>query len=119
LTVSKAVAHFVSMSADRQFMIGPVVWQPSDGASAKRWYFTVVFANERKEVQIHSVVAEDGVDPHGMRTEFFQSLSQQNTPCVAHIFDDELEFIKWCEAAWPSDRLKRIREEMEADPVNG
>lgn len=36
-------------------------------------------------------------------------------PIVMHDFDDELRFIRYCEAVWPCPKTSRLRAEIERE----
>jgi hypothetical protein len=76
-------------SADRTLFFGPVVWRPSDGTSARLWYFVVVGCDRQSEARVDQLVAGTEADTVAMRTGIMTALVAHK-PCVAIAFDDEL-----------------------------
>jgi hypothetical protein len=106
-------AYLVENSTDRILLLGPVVWQPSDGASAKRWYFTVGGFDGREpwHDQLRGETCEMAEE---MRTGVAFALVA-HPPCVLIDCDDELEMAKRAEGLWPCAKITRIRQSIEAE----
>jgi hypothetical protein len=111
---AEMAAYLVEGSRDHTLMFGPVVWQPSDGTSARRWYFHVVGCGRTGEVWNDQLNAETEADTVALRNGIKMALIDQR-PCVMHDFDDELEMARWAEAAWPCAKITRIRAGIEAE----
>jgi hypothetical protein len=98
---------------DRNLVLGPLVWQPSDGAVAKRWYFRISGCGP-KGWRTDCVVC-DGNDRDALRAEVLMHVAMVGRPVVIHDCDDELYEIKRCETLWPGERVTRIRKAIEAE----
>jgi hypothetical protein len=90
-------------SADGVIMVGPLVWQPSDGMSAKQCYFAVSACDARGKFFTMRVVVEDGDDDR------FRCLMALRRPgAEIHDFGDELDMAQWAERYWPSETTKAL-----------
>lgn len=111
---AEIAAYLASKSDDKTFMISPVCWRPSDGTTARRHYFIVGTGDAAVEAHFDEInlAAEGSADED--RAAVIASLATHK-PCVIYDFADELELVKWCEAAWPCDKVRRIRANIEAE----
>ena len=107
-------AYLLDGSIDRTLLFGPVVWRPSDGTSARRWYFVVAGCDRTGETRVNHLIAETEAETVALRAGVMAALIKHR-PCVAIDFDDELEMAKQAEAAWPGPKITRIREGIEAE----
>jgi hypothetical protein len=114
---SGTAAYLLEGSVDRTLLFGPVVWQPSDGTSARRWYFMVVGCDRTGETRHDQLNAETEADAVALRTDVMAALVAL-PPCVAVDFNDELEMAKVAEANWPCAKITGIRQAIEADRVS-
>jgi len=96
------------------FEEGPVVWRPSDGTSARLWYLVVVGCDRQSEARIDRLVAGTEADTVAMRTGIIAALVAHK-PCVVHDFDDELDMARHAEATWPGEKIRGVREAIEAE----
>jgi hypothetical protein len=95
-------------------VVGPLLWQPSDGAASKAWYFMVATFVADKGLRIIRVDAHDEMDRLGV----IAALARR-PPLVVHLMEDELDMAKLCEAIWPCERTSRMRANLEAEHVAG
>lgn len=107
-----AIVEFIrSKSDDSTAVIGPVVWQPSDGEKAKREYFIVAVASKAAGFWVTQVVIQEPQD----RTDIIQELMVTKPPLIIHTTDDELYMAQLCEALWPSEKTRAIREAVQSE----
>jgi hypothetical protein len=95
---------------DINVVVGPLCWQPSDGSSARHWYFMIITGEPSRGLRIDQVTVETETDRQRVIVEFMQ-----RRPLVLHAFDDELDMARWCEAIWPCERITRIRKNIERE----
>jgi hypothetical protein len=112
-TPSSICDFLVAKAADRTLAIGPLVWQPSDGTSSKQWYFVVGSGDEAKQFHCDQIVVDSNT-PEEYRLAVLTELFTRR-PLVVHTFDDEVTMSRWCEALWPCEKSKRIRQSIETD----
>jgi hypothetical protein len=110
----KAADYLLEDSTDLTLLFGPVVWRPSDGTSARQWYFIVVGCDRRGEARHDYLGAETEADAVTLRAGVKAALVSR-PPCVMHDFDDELGMAKLAEILWPCAKMTRIREQIEAE----
>jgi hypothetical protein len=110
---SGMAAYLLEGSIDRTLLFGPVVWAPSDGMSARRWWFHVVGCDRTGEVWNDELTAETEADTVALRADVMVALVA-HPPCVAIDFNDELEMAKVAEANWPCTTITGIRQGIEA-----
>jgi hypothetical protein len=96
-------------------VIGPLVWQPSDGKAGKVWYFVLVLSYADKGLRIIRLDADRKSD----RTLMLRTMAQQKLPVTVHDMGDELEMAKLCEVIWPCERTSRIRATVQAEYAAG
>ena len=96
-------------------VLGPVVWRPSDGRSARLWYFTTALPATG---DFHLVAVDCGGSDHAdaimLRNAFMQALANRR-PMVVHLTEDELQMARLCEVTWPGERIAGIRAQIEAE----
>ncbi len=107
-------AFLLEGSVDRTLLFGPVVWQPSDGTTARRWCFMVVGGDQTGEMRCDQLNAETEADTVALRTNVMAALAA-HPPCVLNDFDDELAMAKLAESLWPCAKITGIRQAIEAD----
>ena len=105
---------------DSHVVIGPPCWQPSDGASCKRWYFIISTCDQRKQFRSDMIM----IDP----TEWGEGQSgceaargslilapTSRPPLVIHDMGDEVATVRLCKVLWPGKRITKLRKIIEAD----
>lgn len=92
-------------------VVGPLVWQPTDGLKSKRWYFTVAAGEMDKKFSFIQIVTSGKDD----RAAFMANLLALRPPCVAIDTDDELIMARYVETIWPSKRSTELREKVELE----
>jgi hypothetical protein len=107
-------AYLLDGSADRMLLLGPVVWFPSDGTSARRWSFNVVGCSRTGEARHDQLNAETEAEALEFRAGLFAALVDHGS-CLLQDLDDELHMARMAEAAWPGDKITRLRERIEAE----
>jgi hypothetical protein len=111
MSTSRQVAEFlVSKSADKVLALGPLVRQPVNGGSAKRWYFVAGSADEASEFHVGQIIVNGDDDRFALLAELVAY-----RPLVVHDFDDELVMARFCEAIWPCPKASRIRKKLERE----
>jgi hypothetical protein len=111
---ASTAAYLLRDAVDRTLFLGPVCWQPSDGTSARRWYFNVAGCKRNGEIFVDQLCAETEADTVEMRAGVTMALAGLR-PCVMLDFDDELEMARRAESLWPGEKITRIRKEIEAE----
>ena len=94
-------------------MVGPLCWQPSDGTDARRWYFLIATSEARRGFRVDQVTV--GAETREADRQRIVVEFMRRRPLVLHIFDDELDMARWCEAMWPGERITRIRKDIERE----
>jgi hypothetical protein len=115
---NRIAEYLLSDITSPHIIIGPLVWQPSNGITARRWYFTLArftaeFGFDLFEVEVDS---DDLLARSALKLALIQ-LRQR--PIILHDVDDELEMAKLCETLWPSERISHIRASIEAERSAG
>jgi hypothetical protein len=112
-TARQIVDYVLRGSNDINVVVGPLLWQPSDGVSgAKRWYFIVATSDERGWRCDMVNVEED--EREWMRMRVMAALVERR-PLVIHDMGDEVEMARLCEVLWPGPRIAAVRKQVEAD----
>jgi hypothetical protein len=111
LIPSKMVDHVLSEANDICVVVGPLLWQPSDGTAAKIWYFIVATSEAGRGFRCDQITTPDG---EADRTAFLLELIRRR-PIIVHDMGDEVSMARLCEALWPGDRITAIRKRVEAD----
>lgn len=104
------------MPADtQQVIVGPGVWQPSDGLVSKRHYFILVFGtlehNKTKMLQVDC----DPEFKNACRDAAIAFLCTVRPPLVIHCCDSEWYMAKLCYGIWPTAKFKRVIKTMEKE----
>jgi hypothetical protein len=113
--LSSFTAYLREGAADPTIVIGPILWQPSDGRFARDWYFFIAtcgpdgFQCDKVSASGDKAICEE------MRDTVLFMLTQSKPPTVIHDTDDELYMTKICEALWPGERITRLRKAVEAE----
>ena len=105
--IRKAVGRCLRNISDRQVVIGPNVWRPSDGLSPKAWYFIVATCEAGRGFRSDQMSAGPGYQIDDLRRDFIAELSRQKPPLVVHLCEDELYAARLCRALWPGERVAR------------
>lgn len=116
MTTAELASSILDGAVGDHVVLGPIVWQPSDGKTGKRWYFTVAVCGP-------DGCCLDTIDAGGdeqltvqMRMAL-KSAFYAHRPIVVHDTHDELYMTKLCETLWPGDRITQIRENVERERV--
>jgi hypothetical protein len=108
------IADWVLRDADStHVVVGPVLWQPSDGTAGKVWYFIVASSEAGRGFRCDQVVVPAG-SPDWMRSGVIAALMRR-PPLVVHSVDDELAMVRLCEMLWPGGRIAALRRQVEAE----
>jgi hypothetical protein len=110
------VAALCDDAGDEHVVIGPTVWQPSDGTVAKSFYFTVATADPDgafRSARLTSLSREQS-DDHRRSVIHVLVERYRDRPRVIHDIGDELVMARRCEALWPGERISRLREDVAA-----
>jgi hypothetical protein len=107
--VEAMVEQILGGMTDRHVVVGPLLWQPSDGTASKRWYFIVGTGDASGARFDEVMVTEDG-----LRYAFIAALIGHR-PIVIHDVGCELEMARLCEILWPGERVSRLRRAVEAE----
>ena len=113
-TGRRTAEAFLDRAPDRTVLLGPVVWQPSDGATGKVWRF---FA--------HTSTPDGGApvgkfgEPDEAMAELLERMMRAAfmnlRPAVAIVtFDDELEMIEAVAKRWPCERAFGLLDDVKA-----
>jgi hypothetical protein len=112
-TARQIVDYVLKGSNDINVVVGPLLWQPSDGVGgSKRWYFVIATSDERGFRC--DMVNVDAQEREQMRMEVMAELVQRR-PLIIHDMGDEVEMARWCEVLWPGKRIAAVRKQVEAD----
>jgi hypothetical protein len=101
--------------ASPNIVMGPLVWQPSDGKTGKVWYFILVLSYADKGLRIVRLDADRKSD----RALMLRTMAKQKLPVTVYDMGDELEMVRLCETIWPCARTSRIRATVEAEYAAG
>lgn len=94
---------------DDMLVIGPELWQPSDGETARQWYF-IVAARRAGRFTLDQII----IPEPGYRAVVLAALIQ-GPAVIIHLMEDELDMAKLCEQLWPSARTRRLRPTIEKE----
>ena len=108
-------AYLAGRSSEAVFAIGPVVWRPSDGLAARRFYMTIATGDASGEAYFTEITLGAGLDLDATRASIIFALMRQREPSIIHDFPDELAMARRCEALWPGEKTTRLRATMEAE----
>jgi len=116
LPASTICDRLISNAADKTLATGPLTWQPSDGTSAKRWYFIVGFGDAGGLFHCEAIYVDaDQRDAIYSRIRLELMSRVAGRTFIIHTFNDEITFARWCECLWPGEKITRIRKATEAD----
>lgn len=103
--LESSLLNLARQSTDKQFAIGPVVWQPQE--SGKDWYF--ILAMHHTQHGFHSVAmhAPDKETAESARAAVFVCLASCR-PCVVHDCDDEFYMADLIHVLWPCDETRKL-----------
>ena len=105
-------AYILGKMADRNLVVGPWCWMPSDGTKSKIWYFMVSTCDTGGEWRSDQICADE--DVRGLFVaEMAKQAHERKLNLIFHTFEDELDAIRFCEIVWPGDRVSRIRKAIE------
>jgi hypothetical protein len=113
-TVKEVVDYVLRDANDINVVVGPLLWQPSDGVASKRWYFTIATSEESTGFRCDQVMVA-GDDPEQrerMRLAVFADLVRHR-PLIIHDMGDEVAMARMCELLWPGPRIAALRREVE------
>jgi hypothetical protein len=115
--VQAFVAALCDDAGDEHVVIGPTVWQPSDGTVVKRFYFAVATAGPDGAFRYDRLTSLSPEQSDDFRRAVVQMLVQhyRDRPRVIHDIGDELAMARLCEALWLGERITRLREELEVE----
>jgi hypothetical protein len=117
MSAVKSICDFLlNKAADGTLAIGPLTWQPSDGTSAKQWYFIVGSGDESGQFHCDQI-SVDHSEREALRNAVLAELVSRSLGhgLVIHTLDDEITFAQWCERLWPCEKIARIRQSVEAE----
>jgi hypothetical protein len=102
----------LSNATSEHVVIGPIVWLPSDGTSARLFYFTIASC-DRGGFRLHKIVVAEDTAEQDQR-DIVAALSCRQA-VVVHLVDDELAMARLCEKLWPSPRITALRRAVEVE----
>ena len=92
-------AFLLAGSVDRTLLFGPIVWRPSDGTSARQWYFMVVGGDQTGEMRCDQLNAETEADTLALRSGVMDVLAKHPRAVCA------ISATNWRWRNWPKARL--------------
>lgn len=104
---------FMDNASEPQIVIGPVLWQPSDGTVSRRWYLMIASSEKGRGFQLGEIAVPDSEIGNIFRSTLFTAPVHRG-PTIVHDCDDELHMARLCETLWPSERTRRLRANVEA-----
>jgi hypothetical protein len=113
-TVKQIVDHALRGANDPNVVVGPLLWQPSDGTSNKNWYFILATSEPKRGFRCDRV-GLDADQREQQRGAVILELIQQRPPLIIHDMDDEVQMAPLCEILWPGERISGLRKRIEAD----
>ena len=93
--LSDSVAYLTHDLADPTIVVGPMVWHPSNGTTARINYFIVAGCG-KAGFHCDQIVC----DPDD-RWRFITALSTVRPSLVVSVMEDELDMARFCESLWP------------------
>jgi hypothetical protein len=97
----------------RHVVVGPLLWQSTDGTANKRWYFMLASSGEGRGFRCDMVTVTPD-EREKMRASVIMALIERR-PLVIHDVGDEVTMARLCETLWPGPRITRLREGVEAE----
>jgi hypothetical protein len=110
MKIEDLTKEIVRLAKDGTVLLGPPVWQPSDGSSSKTWYFITVISGKSLEGHLLRV----DIDEPNERNRVLGAFSKHRGIVVIS-FDSELKQAKMALQLWPSAKLKRIVDNWQKD----
>jgi hypothetical protein len=108
------VAELVLRNTDSpHVVIGPAVWQPSDGTASKRWYLTIAASETGRGFRCDQIILAPD-NPQADRARIIGAFITRG-PLIVHSMEDELDMANLCEALWPGPEIARLRRTIEAE----
>jgi hypothetical protein len=108
------IAEYILRGVDSpHIVVGPAVWQPSDGTAGKRWYCTIAASEAGKGFRCDQVVLSPD-NPEADRASVIAAF-YPHRPIIIHDMADELNMVKLCETLWPGPMIARLRRSIEAE----
>jgi hypothetical protein len=109
LTADGIADVVLSKSADKHVLVGPLVYQPSDGTTAKAWYVIVCTGDKRKQFHCDQIFCPDAATREALIVALLRP------GILVQDMSDELEMARWGEAIWPGEKPTRISERLERE----
>jgi hypothetical protein len=116
-SVGRLVDHALEGASDNQIVVGPLVWQPTDGATSKIWYFVLSTCEQKRGWRCDQIriATGDEEDRELIRARVITELAGRKGLVIHNVDNDEVYAARLCEALWPGERISRVRREVEAD----
>ena len=111
-------AFLLEGSVDRTLFFGSVVWQPSDGTSARRWYFMVVGGDQTGEMRCDQLNAETEADTLALRSGVMDVLAKPPR-AVCATSTTNWRWRKWPRPYGRAPGSRAFRHAIEANARNG
>src|SRR5690349_7310508 len=91
-SVARIVDHAMEGAGDNQVVVGPLVWQPSDGVTSKVWYFILSTCEKNRGWRCDQIVVPTGEGDEGeiYRDRLIMELVQRGA-LVIHDVRDEVQ----------------------------
>jgi hypothetical protein len=117
-SLNEMVDYVLRGANDINVVVGPLLWQPSDGIASKSWYFLIAGSEPGRGFRCDQIVIDASCHTQeqreACRMSFIAELARR-PPLVIHNMGDEIAMARLCEALWPGDRITKIRKSTEAD----
>jgi len=107
-----SLAEILPPGHDINVMVGPVVRRPASEPAWPPWYF--VTGSSDGEFFATQIGAANRAAAERLRPAVTVALTQRR-PIVIIPFEDELEMARCCEALWPGEPTRQVREHIEAE----
>jgi hypothetical protein len=110
--VDSAADYILTLGVVDTVVVGPILWQPSDGLASKRFYFVIAAGGRKPKFLLHGIdVPEDEAD--SVRAQLIAALMRPSF--TIHVVDDELAMARICEQIWPCERSRGLRKSVERE----
>jgi hypothetical protein len=118
ISTMKAVADYALGDAGEPcIVVGPCCYQPSDGRTARRWYFCISTCGPDKQFRTDSVTVDpswgEGLDGAEAARASFLRMLMTRKPLVIHDVGDEVTMARLCESLWPGEWVTKLRQAVE------
>jgi len=110
---AQVAEHVLRNVNSPHIVIGPAIWQPSDGTAGKRWYVTIAASEAGRGFRCDQVTLSPD-SPEDDRARIITAFVPHR-PLVIHDADDELYMARLCEILWPGPKITRLRQTVEAE----